>query len=167
MLGGSNRRGGNHAYRCCRGRMHHPNYGSPFHQQSPYIAQEQYSCTRRLIEGRLCFVSVGSNDLGDRQSCDHTDCGNQNAPLYTTPEFSFTVTGAPMISLKKPLGSLASPGASLPSMSPFISSSGLTMIPAAGFGGKYCNAQAHSLMVALSWNGVDFVKVGKAGCGCI
>jgi hypothetical protein len=28
------------------------------------------------------------------------------------PEFSFTVTGAPMISLKKPLGSLESPWAS-------------------------------------------------------
>jgi hypothetical protein len=30
-------------------------------------------------------------------------------PLYTMPEFSFTVTGAPMISLRKPLGSLESP----------------------------------------------------------
>lgn len=28
-------------------------------------------------------------------------------PLYSTPEFNLTVTGAPMISLRKPEGSLA------------------------------------------------------------
>jgi hypothetical protein len=32
-------------------------------------------------------------------------------PLYTTPEFNFTVTGAPMISLKNPDGSLPSDAA--------------------------------------------------------
>lgn len=32
-----------------------------------------------------------------------------DVPLYTMPEFSLTVTGAPMISLRKPLGSLESP----------------------------------------------------------
>lgn len=31
-----------------------------------------------------------------------------NIPLYTTPEFNFTVTGAPIISLRKPEGSRAS-----------------------------------------------------------
>jgi hypothetical protein len=32
----------------------------------------------------------------------------QGLPLYTTPELSLTVTGAPMISLRKPDGSRAS-----------------------------------------------------------
>jgi hypothetical protein len=33
------------------------------------------------------------------------DLRSSYTPLYTTPEFSFTVTGLPMISLKKPDGS--------------------------------------------------------------
>lgn len=34
-------------------------------------------------------------------------------PLYTTPELSLTVTGAPMISLKKPEGSLGAGAAAV------------------------------------------------------
>jgi hypothetical protein len=36
------------------------------------------------------------------------------------PEFSLTVTGAPMISLRKPLGSLESPAASGAGLSPLV-----------------------------------------------
>jgi hypothetical protein len=36
------------------------------------------------------------------------------------PELSFTVTGAPMISLKNPLGSLESPAASGAGLSPLV-----------------------------------------------
>jgi len=36
------------------------------------------------------------------------------------PEFSFTVTGAPIISLRNPLGSLESPAASAVGLSPFV-----------------------------------------------
>lgn len=37
-----------------------------------------------------------------------------HAPLYTTPELSFTVTGLPIISDKKPEGSLPSPWVTVP-----------------------------------------------------
>jgi len=36
--------------------------------------------------------------------------GKANLPLYSTPEFSLTVIGAPMISDKKPEGSLLASG---------------------------------------------------------
>jgi hypothetical protein len=42
---------------------------------------------------------------------ERVESGDIGLPLYTTPELSFTVTGTPMISLRKAEGSLPSEGA--------------------------------------------------------
>lgn len=52
-----------------------------------------------------CFIFLAINEA----VANHGHCGAMgkgNTPLKTTPEFSFTVTGAPLISVKKPEGSL-------------------------------------------------------------
>jgi hypothetical protein len=50
---------------------------------------------------------------------DGGDKSQHNIPLYTTPEFNFTVTALLMISPRKPLGSLPSPCCGAPPFSIF------------------------------------------------
>lgn len=62
-----------------------------------------FQCNVHVAVDRLQF----SCELDEHTVINYN--GEANEPLYTTPELSFTVTGAPMISLRKPDGSFASP----------------------------------------------------------
>lgn len=95
---------------CFRGRKRLPSCELRDPLQLPCIVQERCSCSHRQIASHLIALEQGSD----------VPIGTANTPLYTMPELSLTVTGAPMISLRNPLGSLELPAASGPGLSPLV-----------------------------------------------
>jgi hypothetical protein len=89
-------------------------------------------------------------------------------PLYTIPELSLTVTGAPMISLKKPLGSLESLAASGAGLSPLVDM--MTLIAAGELpghledgngGGSRCGGCGGTVPIALRRDKTVIVRQGE------
>ena len=72
----------------------------------------QCSCNRRRTEVHLLICELVSQKYNMQPRLITSPAPEkQDLPLYTTPELSLTVTGAPVISLRKPEGSLPSEGA--------------------------------------------------------
>lgn len=73
-------------------------------RRTPLLAQEQCSYIHQLTGVLLLkMIRITATKLDIKESL----------PLYTMPEFSFTVTGAPIISERKPDGSRPSFGLSM------------------------------------------------------
>lgn len=102
----------NETNHCFRARKRLPSCELRGPLQLPCIVQERCSCSHRQIASHLIALEqLEGSDV---------PTGTADIPLYTMPELSLTVTGAPMISLRNPLGSLESPAASGPGLSPLV-----------------------------------------------
>lgn len=105
------RTGRTKTYHCYPSQTHRRSFASSCRRRTRACPRARCSCSRRRIGARLFDNErkhvVSGAVLGSSLVLS-IECTRQHLPLYTTPELSFTVTGAPMISLRKPDGSRAS-----------------------------------------------------------